>query len=104
MGQKSGPVKEPAEQVVRESAAQPGGNFPRRRRLASFCPVCAARTVSSNRAAARGSSRTSITASRRNFSRPARGAWRATLRGRQPRARSRSCAGRPARSRRWWPS
>src|SRR5215472_5419655 len=49
------------------SAVPRGGNFPQRRRSASSFRVCAARTVSPNCAAARGSSRTFIIVGRRNF-------------------------------------
>ncbi len=46
MGQKSGPVKEPAEQVVKEIRRATRRQFRRRKRSASCCRVCAARTAS----------------------------------------------------------
>ena len=52
----------------------------------------AARTASPSSAAAKGLSRTSITAGRRSSSRRARSGWPAIRRGRQPRTRSRTCA------------
>ena len=67
MGQKSGSVKEPAKQVVKEIRRATRRQFSRRRRSALFRPVCAARTASPSCAGAKGSSRTSITAGRRNF-------------------------------------
>jgi hypothetical protein len=73
MGQKSGPAKKPAEQVIREIRRSTRGQF-----SASF-RVCAARTVSPSCAAARGLSRTSIIAGQRNSWReaPGRRHWRA---------------------------
>ena len=60
MGQKSGPGKEPAEKLSRRSGALPDGSFRQRRRSASCCLACVARTASPSCAAAKGSSRTSM--------------------------------------------
>jgi hypothetical protein len=94
MGQHSEPEKAPAEQVIKELR---GASFRRRRRSALFCPAGAARTASPSGGGAKGSCRSCISAGRRSFWKPARSAWPATRRDRQPRRRSRTGAGKPAR-------
>ena len=95
MRQKSGPVKRTGGagcegHPPRDAAAFfGGGEDPHRAGR-----VCAARTASPSCAAAKGSSRTSITAGRRSSWRLARSGWPATRRGRRPRTRSRICAAR----------
>jgi transposase-like protein len=83
MVQKSGPAKEPAEQVIREIRRSTRRQFSAEEKIRivlsslrgedSIAELCRHRE---------GSSRTSIIAVRRNFWRPARTAWPATLRGR----------------------
>jgi hypothetical protein len=90
-------VKEPAEQVVKEIRRATRRQFSAEEKIRIVLSGLAARTASPSCAAARGSSRTCITAGRRNFWRLARSGWPGTPRGRRPRTRSRICAGRPAR-------
>ena len=94
MGQKSGPVKEPAEQVVKEIRRATRRQFSAEEKIRI---VLSGLRGEDSIAAARGSSRTCITAGRRNFWRLGRSGWPGTPRGRRPRTRSRICAGRPAR-------
>jgi len=75
MRQKSGPVKEPATQVLKNIRRATRRHFSAEDRFASFWKGCAARTVSPSCVVARGSSRTSTIAGRRIFWRPARSAW-----------------------------
>ncbi len=62
MRQKSAPTKEPADQVINGLAVRPGGTFRRKTRSGSCWRVCGVRRVLQSFAAARGLSRTSITA------------------------------------------
>ena len=84
MGQKSGPVKEPAEQLVKEIRRATRRQFSAEEKNCISWAACAERTASPSCAAARGSSRTSITACRKSSSRPARSALPAARRGRRP--------------------
>jgi len=97
MGQKSGPMKEPAEQVVKEIRRATQRQLSAEEKIRIVLSGFAARIASPSCAAAKGSCRTSIIAGRRNFSRPAKSAWLATPRGPRPQIRLRSCAGRLAR-------
>ena len=94
MGQKSGPVKEPAEQFVKEIRRATRRQFSAEEKIRI---VLSGLRGEDSCAAARGSSRTCITAGRRNFWRLARSGWPGTPRGRQPQTRSGICAARPAR-------
>ena len=97
MGQKSGPVKEPAEQVVKEIRRATRRQFSAEEKIRIVLSGLAARTASSSCAAARGSSRTFIIAGRKTFSRRGRSDWLAIPPGPRRRTRSRTCDGRPAR-------
>jgi hypothetical protein len=96
MRQKSGPEKDAAEQVVKEIWRATRRQFSAEEKIHIVLDGLRGEDKRSC-AAARGSSRTSITVGRKSFSRPAKSAWPATRRRRRPRMRSRICAGRPAR-------
>ena len=72
MRQKSVPEKEPATQVVKNIRRATRRHFSAEDKIR--WKACAARTVSPSSAAARGSSRTFITAGRKTFSRRGRNA------------------------------
>src|ERR1700738_2168967 len=97
MGQKSGSVKEPAKQLVKEIRRATRRQFSAEEQIrivltglrgedsiAELCPV-------------EGSSSNSITAGGRNCWSPARSACPVTPRGQRPRTKSRICVGRLAR-------
>ena len=81
MGQKTGPVKEPAERIVKEIRRATRRQFSAEEKIRIVLSGLRGEDSIANFAAARGSSRTSIIAGRRNFSRPTRNVWPATLRG-----------------------
>ncbi len=87
MRQKSGPVKEPAEKVVKEIRRATRRQFSAEEKIRIVLEACAARRASPNCAGARESSRTCITAGRRISSRPGRSGSPATRRARRPRTR-----------------
>ena len=97
MGQKSGPVKEPAEQVVKGIRRATRRQFSAEEKIRivlsglrgedSIAEVCRREGIMQN-LYYRWS---------KEFWRQARSAWLATRRGRRLRTRSRICAGRPAR-------
>ncbi len=72
MRQKSGPVKEPAEKVVKDIRRATRRQFSAERRSASCWRACAARTASPSCAVVKGSSRICITAGRKTSLRPGR--------------------------------
>ena len=94
MRQKSVPEKEPATQVVKIRRAT-RQHLSAEERSALYWKACAARTVSPSSAAARGSSRTFITAGRKTFLRRGRatgwryGPGRDVGRGQEPASRDR---------------
>src|SRR5215813_10458148 len=104
MGQKSGPVKKPAEQVVREIRRATRRQFSAEEKIRivlsglrgedSIVELCRREGIVQN--LYYRWSKEFLEAGKKRLA--------GTLRGRQPRTRSRSCAGRPARSRRWLPS
>ena len=96
MGQKSGPAKEPAEQVIREIRRSTRRQFSAEEKIRIVLSGLRGED-SITELCHRESSRTSIIAGQRNFWRPARSAWPGTRREPQPLMRSRNCAGRPAR-------
>jgi transposase len=75
MGQKSEPAKEPAEQVPREIRRSVRRQSSAEEKVRIVLSGLPGETVSLSCATARGLSRTSIIAGRRNFWRPARSAW-----------------------------
>src|SRR6516162_5139258 len=97
MGQKFGPAKEPAEQVVREIRRAAPQQFSAEEKIRIVLSGLGGEDSIANCAAAKGSSRTSIIVVEGIFSRPARSTRPATLRERRPWTRSRSYAGRLAR-------
>jgi transposase-like protein len=90
MRQKSGLVKESAEKVVKDIRRATRRHFSAEDKIRIVLEGL--RGEDSIAAAVRGSSRTSITAGRRTFSKPARSGGRATRRGPRPRTRSRTFA------------
>src|SRR5580704_16362114 len=97
MGQKSGPVKEPVEQLVKEIRRATRRQFSAEEKIRIVLSGLRGEDSIAAQAGAKGSYRTSITVGRRNSSRLARNAWPGILRGRRPRTRSRSCAEKPGR-------
>ena len=87
MRQKSGLVKEPATQVLKNIRRATRRRFSAEDKIRIVLKDCAARTASPNCAVARGSSRTCIIAGRRTFSRQGRSAWLAILSGRRRRTK-----------------
>src|SRR5580704_7219036 len=94
MRQKSGPVKEPAEQVVKDIRRATRRQFSAEEKIRVVLEGLRGRKASLSSAAERGSSRTSIIAGRRTSWKPARGGWLAIRRGPRPRTRSRPFAAR----------
>ena len=74
MGQRSGPVKQPAEQVVKEIRRATRRQFSAEEKIRIVLTGLRGRTASPSCAGARGLCRTSITVGRRNFWRGARNA------------------------------
>ena len=100
MGQKSGSVKEPAKQVVKEIRRATRRQFSAEEKIRivltglrgedSIAELCRREGIVENLYYR-------WSAGRRNFWKLARNAWPGTPRGRRPRTRSRICVGRPAR-------
>jgi transposase len=89
MRQKSIPVRDPAERVVKDIRRAMRRHFSAEDKIRIVLGGFAARTALLSSAAVRGLSRTSITGGRRNFSRLARSGWPVIRRGRRPPTRSR---------------
>ena len=97
MRQKSVPTKEPAEQVIKGIRRATRRHFSAEDKIRIVLEGLRVRRASPSFAAARGSSRTFIIASRRIFSRRGRSDWLAIPPGPRHRMRSRSCVVRCAR-------
>ncbi len=97
MGEHSEPVEAPAEQVIKEIRRATRRQFSAEEEIGIVLSGLRGEDSIAAQAGAKGSCRTSIGAGRRSFWKPARRAWPATRRDRQPRRRSRTCAGKPAR-------
>jgi len=97
MGQKSGPVKEPAEQVVKEIRRATRRQFSAEEKIRIVLTGLRGEDSIAELCRREGIVQTSITAGRRSSSRPVRSAWPATRSGRRRRPKSRTCAGKPAR-------
>ena len=97
MGQKSGPVKEPAEQVVKEIRRATRRQFSAEEKIRIVLSGLRGEDSIAELCRREGIVQNLYYCGRRNFWRPARSAWPGTPRGRRPRTRSRICAGRPAR-------
>jgi len=96
-------VKEPAEQVVREIRRTTRRQFSAEEKIRvlsglrgedSIAELCRREEIVQNL----------YYRWLKEFLEAARSAWPATRRERLPQTKSRSCAGRPVRLRRWWPS
>ena len=96
MGQKSGPVKKPAEQVVREIRRATRRQFSAEEKIRIVLSGLRGEGSTAELCRREGMSRTSIIVGQRNFWRPSRSAWPVTRHERQPRMRSRIRAARPA--------
>jgi len=85
MGQKSGPVKEPAEQVVKAIRRAIRRQFSEEEKIRIVLSGLRGEDSIAELCRREGSSRTFIIAGRRNFWRPARSAWPVTPRERRSR-------------------
>ena len=94
MGQKSGPVKKPAEQIVKEIRRATRRQFSTEEKIRIVLSGLRGEDSIAELCRREGISRTSIIVGQRNFWRPAISAWPATRHEPQPRMRSRSCAER----------
>jgi transposase-like protein len=90
MGQKSGPVKEPAEQVVKAIRRAARRQFSAEEKIRIVLSGLRGEDSIAELCRREGIVQTSITPGRRNFWRPARSAWPATPHARRPRTRSKS--------------
>src|SRR5947207_15052302 len=96
MGQKSGPVKKPADQVVKEIRRATRRQFTAEEKIRIVLSGLRGEDSIAELCRREGLSRTCIIAGRKSFSKPVRSAWPATPHGPQARMRPRICAGRPA--------
>jgi len=97
MGQKSAPVKEPAEQVVKAIRRTTRRQFSAEEKILIVLSGLRGEDSIAELCRREGIVQNLYYRWSRNFWRPARSAWPATRHEPQPRMRSRSCAGRPAR-------
>ena len=104
MRQKSGPVRAPAEQVLKDIRRATRRHFSAEDKIRIVLEGLRGEDSIAELCAAKALSRTSITAGRRSSSKPARSGSPVTRRERRPRTRSRIFAARPQPSRRSSPS
>ena len=97
MRQKSGPVKEPAEQVVREIRRATRRQFSAEEKIRIVLSGLRGEDSIAELCRREGIVENLYYRWSKEFLQAARSVWQATLRDRQPRMRSRSCAGRPVR-------
>ena len=97
MGQKSGPVKEPAEQVVKEIRRATRRQFSAEEKIRIVLSGLRGEDSIAELCRREGIVENLYYRWSKEFLEPARSAWHATRRARQPHRRSRICAGRPAR-------
>ena len=92
MRQKSGPVKESAEKVVKDIRRTTRRHFSAEDKIRIVVEGLRGEESIAELCRRGGSSRIFIIAGRRTFSKPARSGWLATRRGPRPRTRSRTFA------------
>ena len=97
MGQKSGPVKEPAEQVVKEIRRATRRQFSAEEKIRIVLSGLRGEDSIAELCRREGIVQNLYYRWSKEFWKLARSAWRATPHARQPRTRSRICAARPAR-------
>ena len=95
MRQKSGPVKAPAEQIVKDIRRATRRHFSAEEKIRIVLEGLRGEESIAELCRREGIVADSITAGRRSSSRPARSGWRATRRVPRPPTRSRTCAARP---------
>jgi hypothetical protein len=97
MRQKSGPEKEPPEQVVREIRRTTRRQFSTEEKIRIDLSGLRGEDTIAELCRREDIVQTSITAGQKNFSRPKRGAWPVIRRGPQPPTRLENCGGKPVR-------
>ena len=97
MGQKSGPVKQPAEQVVKEIRRATRRQFSAEEKIRIVLTGLRGEDSIAELCRREGIVQNLYYRWSKEFLEGARNAWPATRRGPRPRTRSRSCDGRPAR-------
>ena len=97
MGQKSGPVKEPAEQVVKEIRRATRRQFSAEEKIRIVVSGLRGEDSIAELCRREGIVQNLYYRWSKEFWKLARSAWRATPHARQPRTRSRICAARPVR-------
>ena len=97
MGQKSGPAKEPAEQVIREIRRSTRRQFSAEEKIRIVLSGLRGEDSIAELCRGEGIVQNLYYRWSKEFLEAGKHSWPATLRERQPRMRSRSCAGRPAR-------
>ena len=96
MGQKSGPEKEPAEQVIKQIRRVTRRQFSAEEKIRIVLTGLRGEDSIAELCRREGIVQNLYYAGRRSFSRPAKSALLVTRPARQPRTRSRTCAGKPA--------
>jgi transposase-like protein len=97
MGQKSGSVKEPAEQLVKEIRRATRRQFSAEEKIRIVLTGLRGEDSIAELCRREGIVQNLYYRWSKEFLKPARSAWPGTPRGRRPRTRSRICAARPAR-------
>src|SRR4051794_36526587 len=97
MGQHSEPVKAPAEQVIKEIRRATRRQFSAEEKIRIVLSGLRGEDSIAELCRREGMVQNLYYRWSKEFLKPARSAWPATRRDRQPRRRSRTCAGKPAR-------
>ena len=96
MGQKSGPEKEPAEQVIKQIRRVTRRQFSAEEKIRIVLSGLRGEDSIAELCRREGIVQNSITVGPKSFSRPAKSALPVTRPARRPRTRSRTCGGKPA--------